>query len=176
MLVCGQAVILVPSPTPFPPLFHLLLNLFNMAPRYRIRLIGFSAFSQDRQLRRLESRGFVLKTKFWSGRFRFCEIRKISLFVWSRHRYFGSTVNTNHGSIKLALIISRIAQKSARLHKVLLLILLLLLLLLLQLVLLLLLLLLSPSLSPLSLSLPLRLLLLLLLLLLMKIRLSIYSG
>ena len=32
MLVCGQAVFLVPSPTPFPPIFHLLLNLFNMAP------------------------------------------------------------------------------------------------------------------------------------------------
>ena len=32
MLVHGQAVILVPSPTPFPPIFHLLLNLFNMAP------------------------------------------------------------------------------------------------------------------------------------------------
>ena len=32
MLVCGQAVILAPYPTPFPPIFHLLLNLFNMAP------------------------------------------------------------------------------------------------------------------------------------------------
>ena len=32
MLVCGQAVFLVPSPTPFPPIFLLLLNLFNMAP------------------------------------------------------------------------------------------------------------------------------------------------
>ena len=31
MLVCGQAVFLVPSPTPFPPIFLLLLNLFNMA-------------------------------------------------------------------------------------------------------------------------------------------------
>ena len=32
MLVCRQAVILVPSPSPFPPIFHLLLHLFNMAP------------------------------------------------------------------------------------------------------------------------------------------------
>ena len=48
MLVFGQAVFLVPSPTPFPPIFLLLLNLFNMAPE-----IEFSAFSEDRQLRRL---------------------------------------------------------------------------------------------------------------------------
>ena len=32
MLVCGQAVILAPYPTPFPPIFHRILNLFNMAP------------------------------------------------------------------------------------------------------------------------------------------------
>ena len=32
MLVCWQAVILVPTPTPFPPIFLLILNLFNMAP------------------------------------------------------------------------------------------------------------------------------------------------
>ena len=31
MLVCRQAVFLVPSPTPFPPVLLLLLNLFNMA-------------------------------------------------------------------------------------------------------------------------------------------------
>ena len=48
MLVFRQAVFLVPSPTPFPPIFLLLLNLFNMAPE-----IEFSAFSQDCQLRRL---------------------------------------------------------------------------------------------------------------------------
>ena len=52
MLVCGQAVILVPSPTPFPPIF-LLFEFVQYGARNRIRLIGFSAFSQDRQLRRL---------------------------------------------------------------------------------------------------------------------------
>ena len=40
MLVCGQAVILVPSPTPFPPIF-LFLNLFNMAPEIEFALSDF---------------------------------------------------------------------------------------------------------------------------------------
>ena len=41
MLVFGQAVILVPSPTPFPPIFHLLLSLFNMAPEIEFASSGF---------------------------------------------------------------------------------------------------------------------------------------
>ena len=41
MLVCRQVVILVPSPTPFPPIFLLLLNLFNMAPQIEFASSNF---------------------------------------------------------------------------------------------------------------------------------------
>ena len=49
MLVYGQAVILVPDPSNFSPPFEFVQH----GARNQIRLIGFSAFSQDRQLRRL---------------------------------------------------------------------------------------------------------------------------
>ena len=41
MLVCGQAVILVPSPAPFPPIFLHFLNLFNMAQEIEFALSDF---------------------------------------------------------------------------------------------------------------------------------------
>ena len=41
MLVCGQAVFLVPSPTPFPPIFLLLLNLFKMASEIEFASTNF---------------------------------------------------------------------------------------------------------------------------------------
>ena len=41
MLVFGQVVFLVPSPTPFPPIFLLLLNLFNMVPEIEFASLNF---------------------------------------------------------------------------------------------------------------------------------------
>ena len=50
------------------PIFLLLLNLFNMAPEIDFAASNFSAFPQDRQLRRLGGWGWGILTQiFWWG-------------------------------------------------------------------------------------------------------------
>ena len=66
MLVFRQAVIFVPSPTSFPPIFHLLLNLFNMAPEIEFASSDFPpSHAQDRQLRRLKTKQLGRFFQLW---------------------------------------------------------------------------------------------------------------
>ena len=98
MLVCGQTVILIPSPTPFPPIFLLFLSLFNMAPEIEFALSDFPPCHKTASYAGYKTQNPLQVETF-------CRCTISGMIDGSRNKIF-SWWKTSNGRVKLKTVVS----------------------------------------------------------------------